>query len=141
MSNLGNGIQKNSARPIRIHVGNDEVLLSDSVRLAERARAAGVEVELKVWPGMWHVFQAFSQGQKLMRSLLETLGQAVSNTLFMENLFEFLAIEPPYPDVRIRLDQLRQRNGRIGDRRKTGRCLPEGARRRSPERLWFRAGI
>jgi ATP-binding cassette subfamily B protein len=39
-------------------------------------------------------FQAFSQGQKLMRSLLETLGQAVSNTLFMENLFEFLEVEP-----------------------------------------------
>jgi ATP-binding cassette subfamily B protein len=39
-------------------------------------------------------FQAFSQGQKLFRSLLETLGEAVSNTLFMENLFEFLAVEP-----------------------------------------------
>jgi len=43
-------------------------------------------------------FQAFSQGQKLMRSLLETLGEAVSNTLFMENLFEFLAIEPEVVD-------------------------------------------
>ena len=39
-------------------------------------------------------YQAFSQGQKLMRSLLETLGEAVSNTLFMENLFEFLSVEP-----------------------------------------------
>jgi len=39
-------------------------------------------------------FQAFSQGQRLIRSLLETLGEAVSNTLFMENLFEFLTVEP-----------------------------------------------
>ena len=44
--------------------------------------------------GLAMFFQAFSQGQKLMRSLLETLGEAVSNTLFMENLFEFLEIEP-----------------------------------------------
>jgi ATP-binding cassette subfamily B protein len=43
-------------------------------------------------------FQAFSQGQKLMRSLLETLGEAVSNTLFMENLFEFLAVESEVVD-------------------------------------------
>lgn len=44
--------------------------------------------------GLAMFFQAFSQGQKLMRSLLETLGEAVSNTLFMENLFEFLSVEP-----------------------------------------------
>lgn len=44
--------------------------------------------------GLAMFFQAFSQGQRLMRSLLETLGQAVSNTLFMENLFEFLSVEP-----------------------------------------------
>jgi acetyl esterase/lipase len=41
-------------------VGSDEVLLDDSTRLAERARAAGVEVDLKVWDGMWHGFQRFA---------------------------------------------------------------------------------
>ncbi|MBX5465774.1 MAG: alpha/beta hydrolase [Clostridia bacterium] len=45
--------------PLLIHVGEDEVLLDDARRLAERARAAGVEVTLRVWPEMWHVFQAF----------------------------------------------------------------------------------
>ncbi len=50
--------------------------------------------------GLAMFFQAFSQGQKLMRSLLETLGEAVSNTLFMENLFEFLAVEPEIVDPR-----------------------------------------
>lgn len=42
--------------PLHIHVGEDEVLLDDSTRLAERARAAGVDVSLEVWEGMWHVF-------------------------------------------------------------------------------------
>jgi acetyl esterase/lipase len=44
--------------PIRIDVGNDEVLLADSIRYAERARAAGVEITLSVWEGMPHVFQS-----------------------------------------------------------------------------------
>ncbi len=44
--------------PIRIDVGDDEVLLADSVRYADRARAAGVEVTLSVWEGMPHVFQS-----------------------------------------------------------------------------------
>jgi len=42
--------------PILIHVGTDEILLSDSIRLAENARKAGVNVTLKIWPDMWHVF-------------------------------------------------------------------------------------
>jgi len=46
--------------PLLVHVGSDEVLLDDSTRLAERARAAGVEVDLKVWDGMWHDFQRFA---------------------------------------------------------------------------------
>lgn len=45
--------------PMRIDVGTDEVLHDDSTRLAERAAAAGVPVELQVWPDMIHVFQAF----------------------------------------------------------------------------------
>jgi acetyl esterase/lipase len=42
-----------------IHVGDDEILLSDSIRFAENIRNAGGKVELKIWPGMWHVFQFF----------------------------------------------------------------------------------
>ena len=48
----------NGLPPIRIDVGDDEVLLADSVRYADRARAAGVEVTLSVWEGMPHVFQS-----------------------------------------------------------------------------------
>lgn len=39
-------------------------------------------------------YQAFSQGQKLMRSLLESAGQMYSNTLFLGNLFQFLELQP-----------------------------------------------
>lgn len=42
-----------------IHTGSEEVLLCDSTTLAERAGAAGVQVELKIWPSMPHVFQAY----------------------------------------------------------------------------------
>lgn len=44
-----------------IHAGADEVLMSDSVLLAERAAGAGVEVTLKIWPEMPHVFQMFGR--------------------------------------------------------------------------------
>ncbi|MCU1253247.1 MAG: esterase [Edaphobacter sp.] len=40
--------------PIRVHVGDDEVLLDDSVRLVERAVAAGVDARLDIWQGMVH---------------------------------------------------------------------------------------
>jgi monoterpene epsilon-lactone hydrolase len=43
-----------------VQVGEDELLFSDSVRLVERARAAGVEARLDVWKEMWHVFQSFA---------------------------------------------------------------------------------
>ena len=41
---------------IRVHVGDDEVLLDDSRRYVERAVAAGVDAELEVWMGMPHGF-------------------------------------------------------------------------------------
>jgi monoterpene epsilon-lactone hydrolase len=43
--------------PLLIHVGADEILRDDSTRLAERARAAGVPVDLKVWPVVPHAWQ------------------------------------------------------------------------------------
>ncbi len=46
--------------PTLIHVGEREVLLDDSRRLAVKMQAAGVDVTLEIWPGMWHVFPIFA---------------------------------------------------------------------------------
>jgi acetyl esterase/lipase len=45
--------------PLLIQVGDRETVLDDSVMLADKARAAGVSVDLQVWDGMIHVFQMF----------------------------------------------------------------------------------
>jgi acetyl esterase/lipase len=42
--------------PLLIQVGENEILLDDAVRCAARARAAGVEVALETWEGMFHGF-------------------------------------------------------------------------------------
>jgi len=46
--------------PLLIQTGTEEVLLSDSTRLADRAREAGVEVQLDLRDGMWHVYPIFA---------------------------------------------------------------------------------
>lgn len=46
--------------PLLIHVGDTEVLLSDSTRVADKARAAGVAVDLKIWRSVPHVFQMYA---------------------------------------------------------------------------------
>lgn len=43
--------------PTLIQTGMDEILLSDSTRLAERYEAAGVEVRLDLRDDLWHVYQ------------------------------------------------------------------------------------
>lgn len=47
--------------PLLIHVGSDECLRDDSTRFAEKARAAGVRVELKIWPVVPHAWQLAHQ--------------------------------------------------------------------------------
>jgi monoterpene epsilon-lactone hydrolase len=43
--------------PLLIHAGEDEFLREDAIRLADAAKQAGVEVELEIYPRMWHVWQ------------------------------------------------------------------------------------
>jgi acetyl esterase/lipase len=63
--------------PLFIHVGDHEVLLSDSARLAERARASDVDVHLKIWPGMWHVFQTTASVVPEARQSIDEIGRFV----------------------------------------------------------------
>ncbi len=48
--------------------------------------------------GLALFYQAFQQGQRLMRSLLGDVGQVYTNSLFLGNLFEFLALKPQVSD-------------------------------------------
>lgn len=47
--------------PMLIQVGSEEVLMGDSVLLAERAGFAEVDVTLRIWPGMVHIWPFFAQ--------------------------------------------------------------------------------
>jgi len=66
--------------PLLLHVSDSEVLLDDSTRLAERARAAGVSVTLRVWPGLPHVWQGFvpfiPEAASSLREIARFLAQA-----------------------------------------------------------------
>ncbi|MEN9544534.1 MAG: hypothetical protein RLZZ598_1367 [Pseudomonadota bacterium] len=44
--------------PLPLQASDSELLRDDAVRLAEQARTEGVEVELQLWAGRPHVFQA-----------------------------------------------------------------------------------
>jgi len=44
--------------PVRVHVGDDEVLLDDALRYVARAVDAGVDARVDVWQGMPHGFSS-----------------------------------------------------------------------------------
>ena len=67
--------------PMLIQVGTDEVLLSDSLRLAKCVRLAGVEVKLQVWEHMWHVFQFFPVMVPEGRQAIEDIGEFVKERI------------------------------------------------------------
>lgn len=46
--------------PTMVQVGSKEILLDDATRFEEKAKAAGVKVEFKLYTGMWHNFQMFN---------------------------------------------------------------------------------
>ena len=58
-----------------IHVGEHETLLNDSIWLAERVQATCGAAELKVWPGMWHVWQALGGKMREADESLAELGE------------------------------------------------------------------
>lgn len=60
--------------PLLLHAGDHEILRDDSVRLAERARAAGVDAQVEVWPEMFHVWHAFYGALPEAREAVARLG-------------------------------------------------------------------
>jgi acetyl esterase/lipase len=68
--------------PLLMHVGDHEVLLDDTVRFAAKARAAGVDVVVEVWPEMFHVWHAFYGALDEARSAVAKLGDFFSHHAF-----------------------------------------------------------
>src|SRR6267154_4968500 len=67
--------------PIRVHVGDAEVLLDDSRRYVERAVAAGVDAELDVWMGMPHGFVTGVREFDAARQALKDIGAFLAERL------------------------------------------------------------
>ena len=67
--------------PLLIQVGSHEILLSDSIRLAERAAEADVETQLQIWPRMFHVWQMFAFALKQSRDALDQAGSFLRERL------------------------------------------------------------
>lgn len=61
--------------PLLIQVGDRETVLDDSIRFAEKARAAGVEAQLEVWDDMIHVFQQFAPELPQASLAIESIGR------------------------------------------------------------------
>ncbi len=63
-----------------IHVSGSEVLLNDARKAAHMLAAAGVPVEVRVWPGQMHVFQiaapAVKEGTRSLRQIGDYIREA-----------------------------------------------------------------
>ncbi|MEZ4884339.1 MAG: alpha/beta hydrolase [Chitinophagales bacterium] len=61
--------------PLLIQVGTHEVLIDDSLKLAEKAKQDGVDVTLQIWENMLHVWQFFAdfmpESKKAIRNIAE----------------------------------------------------------------------
>jgi monoterpene epsilon-lactone hydrolase len=68
--------------PLLIQVGDDEVLLDDSRRVAENAARAGVAVALRIWNGVPHGWQIFApilpEGRDALREAAAFIREASS---------------------------------------------------------------
>jgi acetyl esterase/lipase len=60
--------------PTLVQVGTEEILLDDSTRFADRAYAAGVDVELQRFDGLFHDFQIFALLLSSSRAALDDIG-------------------------------------------------------------------
>ena len=63
--------------PLLLQVGDAEVLLDDTRRVAERASAAGVDVKEEVWDEMFHVWHAFAPMLPEGREAIARIGEFV----------------------------------------------------------------
>jgi ATP-binding cassette subfamily B protein len=100
---------RSSDKSLRGRLRHERLRLARRQSLSELAASLialvimGAALGLMVWRTLMNVitlgelamiYAAFNQGQGLMRTLLENAGQLYANSLFLGNLFEFLALQP-----------------------------------------------
>ncbi len=66
--------------PLHIQVGEFEIIRDDSLAVAEKARAGGVDVTLEVWEGMFHVFQSHDPLLPEAREAVEHMAAMIRGT-------------------------------------------------------------
>ncbi len=64
--------------PMLIHVGDDEIIRDDSVRVVEQTRAAGGDAEIALWPVVPHAWQLYGTFMREARESLSALGQFIA---------------------------------------------------------------
>ena len=67
--------------PLLIQVGAAETLLDDAVRLAQRAGAADVRVDLQVWPEMIHIWPIYYPELRAGKQALDAAGTFIRRML------------------------------------------------------------
>ena len=67
--------------PTLIHVGSDEILRDDAIRMADKLRAAGCEVEIEVWPRMPHAWHHFARVLPEGRDAITRIGAFLQQRL------------------------------------------------------------
>ena len=66
--------------PLHLHVSDSELLRDDSLRLAELARTAKVQVNLKLWHGLPHAWPNFAGLMPEGDACLEQTAEALLHT-------------------------------------------------------------
>ena len=67
--------------PTLIHVGSDEILRDDAVRMADKLRAAGCDVEIEIWPRMPHAWHHFARVLPEGRDAIARIGAFLQQRL------------------------------------------------------------
>jgi acetyl esterase/lipase len=73
--------------PVRIHVGEDEVLLDDSIRYGERLENYGGTVQVHTWEGMIHVFPSNIANLRAAKQALDDMGSFLRQQCFATTMF------------------------------------------------------
>jgi ATP-binding cassette subfamily B protein len=100
---------RHSFKTLRTHLRTERLQIARSHSIAELGATlialliTGAAMAWMVWKAvnglvslgdLALLYVAFNQGQRLMRTLVENAGQLYGNSLFLESLFEFLAMQP-----------------------------------------------